>query len=108
SFPLSYTTLFRSKLGLLLFLLLNFGRPLRFPFFNPLKNALNAFPKSRNGWSEAFLVTSHVQGNCSRLIALNCFFNERAVGFSPASYCRFHSASAQFHTNLAVPAALAK
>jgi hypothetical protein len=37
---------------------------------------------------------------------LRCRF--KAVGFSPAAYCRFHSANAQFQTNRLVPAAFAK
>src|SRR5215469_12203969 len=53
-------------------------------------------------------VTSQVQGNCSRLIWLKCFLSFKAVRCSPASYCRFHSASAQFQTKRLVPAALAK
>src|SRR5437762_12410306 len=61
-----------------------------------------------NAPSTAHLVTSYVQGNCSRRMALNCFLSIFADGLPPASYCCFHSASAQLKQNRAVPAALAK
>src|SRR5204862_5576758 len=41
-------------------------------------------------------------------MALNCFLNARALRLPPASYCTFHSASAQLNTKPAVPAARAK
>src|SRR5256714_15286280 len=41
-------------------------------------------------------------------MALNCFLIAMALGLPPASYCTFHSASAQLNTTRAVPAARAK
>src|ERR1700694_855987 len=61
-----------------------------------------------NAPSMAHLVTSYDQGNWARLMALNCFLSARAFGLPPASYCVFHSASAQLNTKRAVPAARTK
>src|SRR5215469_1539990 len=56
----------------------------------------------------AFLVTSRIHGNASSLRLLSWRRNAASDGLSPASYCRFHSASAQLYANRAVPQALAK
>lgn len=62
----------------------------------------------------AFLVTSSIQGNCSRLIAFSWRRNAASVGNARllftfhAWYCRSHSASPQLNAKRAVPAARAR
>src|SRR3990167_10201072 len=74
---------------------LNFGYPGFSPFLTRRKKFLNANPK----WSKASASITYgyslVHGNSLSLMALNFFLREYALGFSPDSYWRFHSAKPQ-------------
>jgi hypothetical protein len=75
-----------------------------------------AFARFAKGcaWASRWMVrsqgcpSSSSQSGSEYLTRLNCFFSAIALGFWPAATWRFHSASAQFQTRRAVPAARAK